>query len=318
MNLRLCFLLGSIALAAAAGCYTGSAVDTNAVPSIVTGSSPTEPQNDQPITGDDDDTAVELAGLPCDLSVLLKTSCGECHGMKRKPDSPVRIATYDDLVAKSEADPKKTIAQLSLARMKSTKQPMPPDGKLGTDEIAILEKWIADGMPKGTCVTSSDGNKTDAGTTTTKKDAGTQTVDPPPPPQSVCTSGVTASADAFGQSMRPGNACINCHTDQSGPSFTVAGTVFPTSHEPDDCNGTDGPTDGVKVLIIDANGAMRALPVNAAGNFMSSTALPTPYRAIVVRGNSIREMKSTQTDGDCNGCHTEWGGNGTPGRVMEP
>jgi hypothetical protein len=191
---------------------------------------------------------------------------------------------------------------------------MPPDGKLGTDEIEILEKWIADGMPKGSC--GAPAAKADAGKTATKKDAGVHTSEPDP--QSVCTSGTTATEGVTGQGMKPGNACISCHTDQSGPSFSVAGTVFPTAHEPDGCNGTDGPTDGVKVLIIDANGAMRALPVNAAGNFMSNTALPTPYRAIVVRGNSIREMKSTQTDGDCNSCHTEWGSNGAPGRVTEP
>lgn len=316
MNLRLTFLLSSIALAAAAGCYTGSAVDTNAVPTVVTGTSPTEPASSEPITGDDDDdSTMQLAGLPCDLSVLLKTSCGECHGAtKRGPDSPIRIATYDDLVAKSAADPKRTIAQVALARMKSTKLPMPPAGKLGTDEIEILEKWIGDGMPKGSCGAPTD-TKADGGSSpSTKKDSGSSTT---PPPKSVCTSGVTAP-DVTGQIMKPGNACISCHTEQSGPSFTVAGTVFPTSHEPDDCNGSDGPTDGVKVLIIDANGAMRALPVNASGNFMSGTALPTPYRAIVVRGNSIREMKSTQTDGDCNNCHTEWGTSGAPGRVMEP
>jgi mono/diheme cytochrome c family protein len=283
------------------------------VPAIVTGSSPTEPQNGETVTGDDDDSAIELTGLPCDLSVLLETSCGECHGTKR-PAASQSIATYEDLVAPSKLDPSRTVAQRALARMKSSKNPMPPDGKLGTDEIAILEKWIADGMPKGSC--RAPEAKPDAGNSVPKKDAGVHTSDPDP--QSVCTSGTTATDGVTGQGMRPGNACISCHTDQNGPSFSVAGTVFPTSHEPDDCNGTDGPTDGVKVLIIDANGAMRALTVNAAGNFMSNTALPTPYRAIVVRGNSIREMKSTQTDGDCNHCHTEWGKSGAPGRVMEP
>lgn len=320
MNARLAFLAGSLGLAALAGCYTGSAVDTNAMPRIVTGEEPTEPANQESFMGDDDDdtttTTKELTGLPCDVSVLLKASCGECHGTKRAKDAPLQIATYEDLLAPSATDPDKTIAQKSLSRMKSTKSPMPPDGKLGTDEISILEKWISDGMPKGSCGEATAAKPDGGKPTTTKKDAG-PTAESEPEPASVCTSGVTAPPGA-GATMRPGATCISCHTAQSGPSFTVAGTVFPTAHEPDNCNGSDGPTDAVKVLIIDKNGAMRSLPVNAAGNFMSNQALPTPYRAIVVRGNSIREMKATQTDGDCNNCHSQAGKGGAPGRVMEP
>lgn len=318
MNLRVTFLASAVVLAALAGCYTGSAVDTNAVPTIVSSTAPTDPPSDEPAGDDDDDdhTPTARSGLPCDLAVLLEASCGECHGAKRPPNGPIRIASYDDLVAPSPDDPKRTIAELSLARMKSAKKPMPPDGKLGADAIEILEAWISGGMPAGSCGTSA--GKPDAGKPGAKKDAGADATPPNPPPTSVCTSGVEASPDLFAGTMRPGKACIACHTTQMGPSFTIAGTVFPTSHEPDDCNGANGATDAVKVLIIDGSGAVRALPVNAAGNFMSGAALSTPYRAIVVRGNSIREMKSTQTDGDCNGCHSEWGKSGAPGRVMAP
>lgn len=310
MNFRLSLLASAVALAAVAGCYTGSAVDTNHMPMITIGSDPTGPES-PPTAQDDDDVASEATGLPCDLAVLLQTSCGECHGTKRAKDAPLQIASYADLVAPSAADPNKTIAQLSLSRMKSTKRPMPPDGKLGTDEISILEKWIDDGMPKGACGET----KPDAGKTTTKKDAGTHE-EPPPPPVSVCTS---ANMDA-GQhdQMHPGKACVTCHTDQGGPSFTVAGTLFPTVREPDECHGTDGDATGAKIIIIDTSKTPRILSVNAAGNFKSLAALTGAYRAIVVRGNSIREMKSTQTDGDCNNCHTETGSNGAPGRIMEP
>src|SRR6185312_2293619 len=103
-----------------------------------------------------------------------------------------------------------------------------------------------------------------------------------------------------------------------GPSFTVAGTLYPTVREPNECHGTDGVAAAAKVIIIDATGTPRLLAVNAAGNFKSMAALTGAYRAIVVRGNSIREMKSTQTDGDCNNCHTETGNAGAPGRIMEP
>jgi uncharacterized membrane protein len=41
--------------------------------------------------------------------------------------------------------------------------------------------------------------------------------------------------------MHPGGACITCHTIKGGPAFKVAGTVFPTLHEPNDCNGDPQP-----------------------------------------------------------------------------
>ena len=77
-----------------------------------------------------------------------------------------------------------------------------------------------------------------------------------PPPDSgvdagapvvVCTSGTTwAGGDHGSAVMHPGEACIACHTTDHGPKFAAAGTVFPTSHEPDDCNGSNlsGPRDG--------------------------------------------------------------------------
>ena len=37
--------------------------------------------------------------------------------------------------------------------------------------------------------------------------------------------------------MRPGHACIACHQANDGPDFAIAGTVYATAHEPDNCNG---------------------------------------------------------------------------------
>ena len=49
------------------------------------------------------------------------------------------------------------------------------------------------------------------------------------------TGGNRGSAD-----MNPGRACITCHSTMNGPSLTIAGTVYPTAHEPDLCNGANG------------------------------------------------------------------------------
>jgi hypothetical protein len=117
--------------------------------------------------------------------------------------------------------------------------------------------------------------------------------------------------------MHPGKACIACHSATGGPAYTLAGTVYPTMHEPDDCNGVDGTLNGMTILVIDATGATHTLPVDAAGNFERVTSLPMPYRATVISGSSVREMKTPQYDGDCNGCHSVLGSR-SPGRIIAP
>src|ERR1700761_1361707 len=132
--MRLPFLAASVALAAIAGCYSGSAVDTNRQPppasQVVTstnGTDPTGPNNSS-------QSVAPASGLPCDVAVLIKT-CDGCHGSPTANDAPDTIVTYADLTAKSMSEPTKTVAELALERMKSTSRPMPPDGNLGDSEI---------------------------------------------------------------------------------------------------------------------------------------------------------------------------------------
>lgn len=139
----------------------------------------------------------------------------------------------------------------------------------------------------------------------------------------VCTSGTTSTVRE-GATMDPGNACIACHSKGEGPTFLIAGTVYPTAHEPAKCNGKGG----VSVVITDSAGAVFTLPTNAAGNFAcgprarsgfpACAALKPPYSAKVVSHGQERAMGATQTTGDCNGCHTESGTKDAPGRIMAP
>jgi hypothetical protein len=115
--------------------------------------------------------------------------------------------------------------------------------------------------------------------------------------------------------MYPGRACGACHASQGGPSTALAGTVYPSLHEPDACVGAHSP--GLRVIVVDAAGKTHTLPVNASGNFLRVTPIPLPYRAMVVDGTRVRAMKTPQVDGDCNGCHSETG-SGAPGRVQAP
>jgi mono/diheme cytochrome c family protein len=280
-SLTLLGALGLVAAAAVAGCYTGGSVDVNGTgtgaPAIT--SDPT-----LPVAGD----------LPCDLVQAL-TSCASCHGSPLSGGAPNRLLTYDDLAGPSRSDPAQSVAQLSVARMKNAKSPMPPSGVAPATDTAVLEKWIADGMPKGTCggATGSAGYDT----------------------PSVCTSGTTYTR-GHSTKMRPGGACNGCHASDEGPIYGIAGTVYATAHEPDNCNGSSDPN--VRVVITDANGQDITLSVNSAGNFVYPARVATPYTAKIVNGAKTRLMVGPQTDGDCNGCHTEQGTSKAPGRIMIP
>ncbi len=136
----------------------------------------------------------------------------------------------------------------------------------------------------------------------------------------VCTSGTTWTRGDRGSSlMHPGRACISCHDQNGGPVLMIGGTVYPTEHEPDDCNGINGTALGTNVVITDANNKTYTIPVNSSGNFYSQNLnIATPFHAKVVTGTKERAMVAAQTSGDCNSCHTVTGTNAAPGRIMAP
>jgi cytochrome c553 len=314
----------AITLAAIAGCYTGPNSDLSpATPMPASSIDGTEPGSG--VDGTSAEGGAQLAaaeGVPCDVAKVFATACTSCHGARPSHGAPSSLVTYEDLTAKSDSDPGLTAAEVSLERMKATKTVMPPDGALAAAEIAIVEKWIGAGMPKGSCATKSataDGGGGGGGTTPPGDGGGpvvgTKDGGGPPAP-TVCTTGTTwAQGTPSSALMQPGKTCIACHSGTGGPSFTIAGTVYPTIHEPDACNGVAG--NGMTVVLIDATGKSHTMPVNAAGNFTRVTGMPMPYKAMIVDGTKTREMKTPQTDGDCNGCHSAQG-NHSPGRIMAP
>jgi hypothetical protein len=220
--------------------------------------------------------------------------------------------SYANLTAPAISDPSKTMAVVAVSRMMSSTNPMPPVGYPAptSAEIAALQNWISAGYPMTGCSTV---------TTTTGSDAGT----PPPDPFSVaptCTSGKSWTGGTNGSgSMQPGVACINCHASSGeAPPFTIAGTLYPTAHEPDQCNGANGSTDGAQVVITDANQKVITLTPDSVGNFSYMGVVATPFRAKVTYMNRERDMLAGQTSGDCNACHTQTGTMSAPGRIILP
>ena len=235
-------------------------------------------------------------GLPCDVQQLLENRCIGCHMGK----SPPALLTLADLRAPSPSNPAVSMAAEAVVRMKDPTNPMPPPPAEAptADEIAVFQAWVAAGLPAGAACTTT------GGTTTTYSTP------------SVCTSGKTwTGGDRESPSMHPGDPCITCHTMRGGPAFRIAGTVYPTAHEPNDCNGVAG---GLTVVVTDAKGAVLNLPVNSVGNFYTKTAVTPPFHVKVTDGTKERAMPDSLTAGDCNSCHTETGVNGAPGRIMAP
>ena len=141
------------------------------------------------------------------------------------------------------------------------------------------------------------------------------TPDVGPPVEPVCAK---KSNTGKGTSMKPGEACIACHTSQGeGAYYTIAGTVYATPHVVNDCVTTIDYAN-TKVEVTDANGTIINLNVNSVGNFYYSKTVPAPYKVRVVKGTDSMDMMKSPPSGDCNSCHTTDGANNAPGRILSP
>lgn len=250
----------------------------------------------------DSDAGVPGEGLPCEVEALLAQNCRSCHGAT--PSGPMSLITRDHLLAPSVSEPTTTVGALSVRRMSDAARPMPPGAPLSATQIKTISNWVNAGMPAGSCAPT---------------DAGRDIFDVP----AQCTSKMTWSGNNTGSpQMNPGRACLTCHAKQNAiegeekAPAGVGGTVYPSAHEPDLCNGLPG---GAEVILTGADGKELRMTVNAAGNFFSrSTPLARPYRARVVFQGRERRMGTPQTSSDCNSCHTQAGANGAPGRIVAP
>jgi hypothetical protein len=257
--------------------------------------------------------------IPPDVASVLASRCVACHGNPPLTSVPSSLTTYAQLMAPSKTDPARSVVAVGLARMQSATMPMPPPplARATAAEIAPIAAWIAAGTPSNACAGggAADGGATADGGT----DGGGQILDPFAAAP-VCTSKTTWTGGNRGSSsMNPGTACVACHAASGGeaPGFAIAGTLFPSAHEPDLCNG-GSVTTGARVVITGANGQAVTLTPNASGNFQYRGALATPYTAKVTFMGRERIMLEPQTSGDCNACHTQAGTMKAPGRVLLP
>jgi mono/diheme cytochrome c family protein len=277
--------LAALAIPVAVGCYSGAMVES-------------DPGN--AMTPAPRGSVGASSGLPCDVAEVVATSCATCHGQKPRGGAKTSLVTREGFLAASEKDPAKTVGALVVERMKDTVKPMPEDGLLAADKVAIVEKWVTAGMPMGEC-----------GAINAPADPFWDVVVD-------CSSG-TRYTRGEGVTMEPGKACNACHIKEREKTFVLAGTVYPTGHESDRCNGVNGTVTGATIVATDLTGNVLAtVPVNKAGNFASQTRITGPYKVKVVQNGKERVMKASPSSGDCNSCHTQDGLEGAPGRIALP
>lgn len=131
-----------------------------------------------------------------------------------------------------------------------------------------------------------------------------------------CTSGRQSRPSDNTPTMSPGQACLSCHQRQGiARNMRIAGTIYPSAHEPDLCQGATPAT----VEIYDAQGArVASLTTNRAGNFTGNQVAPPNYSAHVLLNGREVWSTSPHNGGDCNSCHTQSGASGARGRIIVP
>lgn len=116
---------------------------------------------------DIDGGPIEASG--CDVQALLSARCSSCHGSPTAQGAPVSFVSLSTLRSPSLSKPTQTFAERCVARMKDVVIPMPPapDVPATAGEVAVLEGWLAAGMPDCTTSTPDGGPITDGGSSET-------------------------------------------------------------------------------------------------------------------------------------------------------
>lgn len=98
-------------------------------------------------------TAEQVAFYERQVLPLLQQHCLKCHGADGKAKGELNLATRAAILHGGESGPvvdlKNPAASLLLKALhyKDDNYKMPPKGKLSDADIAIFEKWVADGLP---------------------------------------------------------------------------------------------------------------------------------------------------------------------------
>jgi hypothetical protein len=244
--------------------------------------------------------------LPAEIQSVVGLRCQLCHRNPPLPTVTGALMTTDDFALPAKSDPKITMAESVMMRVTTTnamlRMPPVPAAPLTTAEIQTLQTWIGAGFPPAMC---DPGSGNGDGGVAGPPDAGPDPFAAP----AKCTSGTNWTGGLRESPlMQPGEPCVACHAKGEAPRLSFGGTVYPSAHEPSQCNGGPG-TQGAQVVVVDAAGMTFTAQVNAAGNFYASARVlvTPPLKAKVVFQGRERVMIGAVPSGDCNTCHTQKG-----------
>jgi hypothetical protein len=99
----------------------------------------------------------------CEVKALLDKKCVECHDGEGSAGTPMGLSSYDDLQAAAVVSTGKKVFEAVSARIHDAKRPMPAQGPLEADQLALIDGWIAAGAPAGddpTCASTQLANPT--------------------------------------------------------------------------------------------------------------------------------------------------------------
>lgn len=241
-----------------------------------------------------------------DLAPILADRCTSCHATSRtgasRNGAPAGV-DFDTYAV--------TVQSADRGNVRVQAGSMPPGAPIPAGEKAVFQSWMDDG--KQDCP--------DPASDATGPDAAVPDVPVADVPPVACSTGKYWSGEE-GPTMHPGGNCIACHAsgdDGEGPQpdLIVAGTVMGAISDVDDCYGVAG----VKVILTPKTGPAVELTTNSTGNFLAyraQQAIATPYTVRLESGDRQRAMSASQTDTNCMNCHTRYGANYAPGRILVP
>ena len=95
--------------------------------------------------------------LPCDVSRLMQTHCGDCHGATPSSGAPMPLVSLADLLAPARSDATKKVHELVAQRIEDRARPMPPDPtkRLPDAAIAMFKSWSSGGAQAGVACTDT-------------------------------------------------------------------------------------------------------------------------------------------------------------------
>jgi hypothetical protein len=305
-------ILSWIAGAPIAGCEAGAGSSDEGVAD--TGAT------SEAMPSDSSGADIEASGLPCEIDDLLERRCRSCHS-DPPASGPMPLVSRDHLLAAAPSDGTKTVGERALERMMDPVAPMPPapGTPASAEEIAMMQAWIVAGSPAEDC---GGGGSSESGG------------EPEPNPfdaEPMCSSGRFWGDDDDGDPrMHPGRDCLSCHDEERAddpddddiPDLLIAGTIYPTGHEPNDCIGASSVD--LRVIVQSMVSAEEVtLEPNSSGNFLlhrsqAPAGFEAPFQVKLVEGDAERIMPIAAPHGACNRCHTQDGTMDAPGRIVQP